>query len=1084
MTAREHSEQPPDGWLAALHEAVVADVDAGHTPFENSMPPQEFAAVHDCLKLVERVRRARLSGDPTPEIVAQEPCEQETLSETEDTMPLQRLGRFRILRELGRGGHGIVFLAEDETLGREVALKVPKPECLLSRRMRLRFLREAQAAARLAHPNLLAIYESGEDKLLCYLAMAYCRGPSLLTWVRSQAKPITERAAAQIVAALADGVAYAHDRGVWHRDIKPSNVFLDVSPQGFVAVQSFGSETWLCVPKLGDFGLAQLTDDSGELTGSGALIGTPAYMAPEQARGLSEQIGPATDVYALGTVLFEILTGRPPFQGRSDADTLRQVVSDEAPLIRRHRPKISGDLEAICRRCLEKLPARRYSSAAELAADLQRFLRGEPTLARPVPMLERVAKWTRRNRAWSAVMALAAVAAISFVALLLWSNIKIGAALASAQLEREQTRRYAYGADMRLAQENWDQGLPAESLALLEKYRPRPGEVDFRGIEWHYLWQSTHRDSRVVAQQPTPVWSLAVSPSNRIFATGDPEGVLRVWQLHPPRLLRQWQAHEVGHVGSLEFLPDERTLVSAGDDHTIRFWNVQTGDSLRVLREHGDRVGALALAPDKQQLASGGDDGRVLLWDAHTGELIRELPKHQGAVRWLTFHPVQPWIASGSEDGEVRLWDYQTQGIPLHIPEGKLEPRIDPRWRQATFAPGARGALVASDGSNLLHWQVNRHHLAGQIVLSELLPSKILSFAMLPDATITGHEQPPEIIIRSEDGKSTNRLVGHSDAVRCLAPLRDDQEFLSGSEDRTVRLWRPKVRQGTEFSFAAPASITSVGDSAEGCLALGLENGQLLLFQSLSQSEPRSVSGFESSITKCEFAKGQPHLLVINSQGSAWWLNTLDLSRVRAFQLPVSASNIQLDADATRLAFGVEKTLHLVDAQTGAAVWQLVHPKLITGVAMGGSTRVITTCADGIVRLIDGVSGSLLAQSATYRSIVLQPNLSRDRSRLAIACDKTIRILDTATLQELACLGRSRPPVKISFFDHDRRMLFVDDREMEIVDPETGQMLFRQPSQYPAAQIKISDDDVLIAPKSELVDVFSLRPGGVTAGAE
>src|SRR5262249_51200406 len=229
------------------------------------------------------------------------------------------LGRFRLLRELGRGGFGVVYLASDPLLGREVALKVPRPEVGLTPELRERFAREARAAAGLEHPNIVPVYEAGEAGPVCFLVSADCPGVSLAQWLRGRAEPVPFRTAAALVATLADAMGHAHGRGVVHRDLKPANVLLGAG-QGTAPAEL----PW--VPRITDFGLAKLMlGGAGGQTQSGAIVGTPCYMAPEQAGGKTRDVGPTADIYSLGTILYELLTGRPPLVGETDLDTLLQV---------------------------------------------------------------------------------------------------------------------------------------------------------------------------------------------------------------------------------------------------------------------------------------------------------------------------------------------------------------------------------------------------------------------------------------------------------------------------------------------------------------------------------------------------------------------------------------------------------------------------------------------------------------------------------------------------------------------------------------------------------------------------------------
>jgi serine/threonine protein kinase len=315
-------------------------------------------------------------------------------------------GRFQLLRELGRGGCGVVFLAFDPVLGRKVALKVPRPEALLAPELRQRFVREARAGAALDHPNLVPVYEAGEVGSICYIATAYCPGPTLAEWLKTHAGPVPPRRAARLVATLADAVHAIHQHGIWHRDLKPGNILLTES--GDLPAEAGAAEASLppdddgplfCgrfTPRITDFGLAKLLDGGGEETRTGVVLGTPAYMAPEQAQGRPDAFGPAADVYALGVILYELLVGRRPFQGDSQTGLLRRVAHEEPVPPRRSCPGLPRDLEAVCLKCLEKEPQRRYPSAEELAGDLRRFLAGQPTQARPLTGWQRAGRWIRR----------------------------------------------------------------------------------------------------------------------------------------------------------------------------------------------------------------------------------------------------------------------------------------------------------------------------------------------------------------------------------------------------------------------------------------------------------------------------------------------------------------------------------------------------------------------------------------------------------------------------------------------------------------------------------------------------------------
>ena len=362
---------------------------AGLAPSASELTDPFLHPVHECQRLLEAVwPRGVSTSFELPEV----------------------FGRFSIKRELGRGGFGVVFLADDKALRRQVALKVPRPEVLVTPDFRRRFLREAEAASRLDHPHIVPVFEVGEEGPICYIASAYCEGLTLARWLRSQTAPVPIPVACRLVATLAGAVAHAHARGILHRDLKPGNILLQQRAGEGSATNDLGF-----VPRICDFGLAKLLDQVSQDTRSGLPIGSPEYMAPEQASGSIREHGPATDVYALGVILYELLTGRPPHRGDTDLGTLRLVSDQDPPSPRALRPGLPRDLETIVLKCLEKRPVRRYSSRrAELMADLHRFLDGRSVQARPAPVWEHAGKWAKRRPVHAALAILLAVVGFTF----------------------------------------------------------------------------------------------------------------------------------------------------------------------------------------------------------------------------------------------------------------------------------------------------------------------------------------------------------------------------------------------------------------------------------------------------------------------------------------------------------------------------------------------------------------------------------------------------------------------------------------------------------------------------------------------
>lgn len=646
---------------------------------------------------------------------------------------------YDIISEISRGGMGIVYKAHQRSLNRTVALKVILTGMMASHEEVTRFHREAEAAAALEHVGIVPIYGIGQHEGRQYFSMAYVDGPSLAKTLANGPLPPIE--AARLLVKLARAVGYAHQRGVVHRDLKPANILVDRDGE----------------PKVTDFGLAKLASNrirDPRLTATGQILGTPNFMAPEQAAGESHTVTHLADIYALGAILYHAVTGRPPFQSHSTIELLKQVMSQEPAAPTQLNTRIPRDLETICLKCLEKHPAQRYRNARELTEELERFLNGEPIRARPVAKLERFWRWTRRNpwRARVAVLLLVLAAVIPLLALNAFINYRVRTELEQrTESEKEHFDRTAeslwhrrYVAEMNLVQGAWDSGNLKRVDELLNAQRPNDEtETDERGFEWYFWWRMYHHspwrvrpvnhwadsfpwlcgveDNTVLLWDPKArrtilstqvnedwVTALAVSPDGKTLATGGRDAVVVLWDIPTGREKARITAHR-GGITSIAFCPDGNQLATAAIDHSIYLSDLtQDPPSVKSLRAgsdgrpaHRSGVWAVVYSPNGLLLASASQDRTVAVWDAHTKKRIKLFEGYELAVRSVAFSSDDRWLASAGDDGSIRLW-------PL---DGSESPKIfreeDHQWRAIAFSRDATTLATSDSAGTVCLWSVS-----------------------------------------------------------------------------------------------------------------------------------------------------------------------------------------------------------------------------------------------------------------------------------------------------------------------------------------------------------------------------------------